>query len=48
MTKPNRGYIIDIEKATEENTDYRRVLWTSTRGGLYGGQLFLGDFKAPE
>jgi Tol biopolymer transport system component len=27
--------------------DYRQVMWTSTRGGLYGGQLFLADFKTP-
>ncbi len=28
--------------------DYRQVMWSSTRDGLYGAQLFLADFKAPE
>ncbi len=27
--KPTKGYIVDIEKETEENTDYRRVLFTA-------------------
>lgn len=27
--KPTKGYIVDIEKVTEENIDYRRVLFTA-------------------
>ncbi len=26
---PTKGFIVDIEKVTEENTDYRRVIFTA-------------------
>lgn len=29
-----KGYLIDIEKETRENTDYRRVLYTAPRSQL--------------
>jgi len=29
-----KGFITNIEKATKENTDYRRVLYTSKRSQL--------------
>ena len=31
---PMKGYLIDIEKETRENTDYRRVLYTGPRSQL--------------
>jgi hypothetical protein len=30
-----KGFVADIEDRTEENTDFRRVLYTG-RSGLYG------------
>ena len=29
-----KGYLVNIEKATLENTDYRRVLYTSAHSQL--------------
>ena len=43
-TKNNmKGYITNIEKATEENTDYRRVLYTAKNNQLVLMCLKPGD-----
>ncbi|MFH1354125.1 MAG: cupin domain-containing protein [bacterium] len=38
-----KGFVIDIEKATEENTDYRRVLYTAENSQLVVMNIQPGD-----
>jgi mannose-6-phosphate isomerase-like protein (cupin superfamily) len=38
-----KGYIIDIEKKTKENTDYRRVLYTAKNSQLVLMNIKPGD-----
>ena len=37
--KGDNGILIDIEKDTVENNDFRRVLYTPTKSQLYGKNL---------
>jgi mannose-6-phosphate isomerase-like protein (cupin superfamily) len=41
--KPTRGYIVNIEKETVENTDYRRVLFTANNIQLVLMNLQKGE-----
>lgn len=38
-----KGYVVDIEKVTEENTDYRRVLYTAKNIQLVVMAIQPGD-----
>lgn len=38
-----KGYVVNIEKATRENTDYRRVLYTAKNSQLVLMSLFPGE-----
>lgn len=38
-----KGYIVNIEQATKENTDYRRVLYTARNSQLVLMRLRPGE-----